>query len=191
MTATGTAGVGLRFTELELPGVFIVDLEPKGDERGFFARTFSADLFEEHGLESRIVQCNLSYNHQRGTLRGLHYQDEPAPETKLVRCIRGGIWMVVIDRRPGSATYHQHVGVELTAENRRALYIPRLCANGYQTLSDDAEIAYQVSGFYTPSAERGLRFDDPVLGIEWPLPVTTMSDKDRAWPLLDGNGGER
>ncbi len=188
MTATGATGVGLRFTELELPGVFLVDLEPRGDERGFFSRTFSADLFEAHGLEPRIVQCNLSYNRRRGTLRGLHYQDEPAPETKLVRCIRGAIYMVAVDRRPGSATYQRHVGVELSAENRRALYVPRLCANGYQTLTDDAEIAYQVSEFYTPSAERGLRFDDPALGIEWPLPVTTMSDKDRAWPLLTEQG---
>jgi dTDP-4-dehydrorhamnose 3,5-epimerase len=188
VTATGTTGAGLTFTEQSLPGVFVIDLEPRGDDRGFFARAFSADLFEQHGLETRIVQCNLSSNRLRGTLRGLHYQDEPAPETKIVRCIRGGIWMAVIDRRPGSPTYNRHVGVELTADNRRALYIPRLCANGYQTLTDDAEVFYMVSGFYTPTAERGLRYDDAELDIDWPLPVTTLSDKDRAWPLLSTNG---
>jgi dTDP-4-dehydrorhamnose 3,5-epimerase len=176
----------VRFTELALPGAYLVDLEEHRDERGFFARTWCADEFAEHGLTTRISQCNLSYNVGRGTLRGLHFQDLPAPEAKYVRCIRGAIHMVIVDRRPDSPTYLQHVGVDLSAENRRGLYVPERCANGYQTLADEAEIAYQVSEFYTPAAERGMRYDDPALGIAWPLPVSTISDKDLAWPLLEG-----
>ncbi|HEX8940882.1 MAG TPA: dTDP-4-dehydrorhamnose 3,5-epimerase family protein [Candidatus Limnocylindrales bacterium] len=174
----------MRFTELAVPGVFLIDLEERRDERGFFARTFCAREFADHGLVTRVAQCNLSYNERRGTLRGLHFQDQPAPEAKLVRCLRGAIYMVVVDRRPGSPRAFEHVGVHLRAEERRALYVPELCANGYQALTDGAEVAYQVSEFHTPEAERGMRYDDPRLGIEWPLPVTTISAKDQAWPLL-------
>jgi dTDP-4-dehydrorhamnose 3,5-epimerase len=174
----------VRFTETEIPGAFIIDLEPHTDERGFFARTFCAREFAEHGLTTTIAQVNASYNHRRGTLRGMHYQAEPAGEAKLVRCVSGAIHDVIVDMRPGSPTYLRHVAVELSAANRRQLYIPELCAAGYQTLADDTEVCYQVSEFYTPASERGLRHDDPILGLRWPLPVTEISAKDVAWPLL-------
>lgn len=133
-------------------------------------------------MNTRTVQCNLSFNHRAGTLRGMHYQAPPATETKLVRCVRGAIFDVIVDLRPNSPTFLQHVGVELTAENRRALYVPELFAHGYQTLTDDTEVLYMVGEFYTPGAERGLRYDDPALGIAWPLPVSAISEKDLAWP---------
>jgi dTDP-4-dehydrorhamnose 3,5-epimerase len=174
----------VRFTETEIHGAFIIDLEPHADDRGFFARTFCAREFAEHGLTTTIAQANGSFNRRRGTLRGLHYQDERAPEAKLVRCISGAIFDVLVDMRPDSPTYLRHVGVELSAANRRQLFIPELCAAGYQTLADDTEVAYQVSAFYTPESERGMRYDDPLLGIAWPLPVTEISAKDAAWPLL-------
>jgi dTDP-4-dehydrorhamnose 3,5-epimerase len=176
---------GVIFSETQLPGAFVVDLDRKGDERGFFARTFCRDEFEAHGLDPDVVQCNVSYNHVAGTLRGMHYQTDPAPETKLVRCTAGAVFDVIIDMRPGSPTYLQHFGVELSADNRRALYIPGLFAHGYLTLTDGAEVNYQVGEFYTPEAERGLRYDDPALGIEWPVPVKVISDKDASWPLLE------
>jgi dTDP-4-dehydrorhamnose 3,5-epimerase len=174
----------VRFTETEISGAFIIDLEPHADARGYFARTFCVREFAEHGLITTIAQVNASYNHRRGTLRGMHYQDEPAPEAKLVRCVSGAIHDVIVDMRPGSPTYLRHVAVELSAANRRQLYIPQQCAAGYQTLADDTEVAYQVSEFYTPGTERGLRHDDPILGIAWPLPVAEISPKDLAWPLL-------
>ena len=173
------------FTETPLAGAFFVDLERREDDRGFFARTFCREEFEAHGLLPDIAQCNLSYNHAAGTLRGMHYQVEPAVETKLVRCTSGAILDVIVDMRPGSPTFLQHVAVELTAENRRALYIPGMFAHGYQTLVDGAEVAYQVGEFYTPGYERGLRYDDPALGITWPIPVSVISPKDATWPLLE------
>src|SRR5688572_1245749 len=145
----------MRFTETKLAGAFLLDIEPREDERGFFARTFCRREFTAHGLSPAVVQCNSSYNHARGTLRGMHYQLPPAAEAKLVRCIRGAIYDVIVDLRPGSATYLEHVGVELTADNRRQLYVPELFAHGYLTLTDGAEVAYQVSEFYAPGAERG------------------------------------
>lgn len=175
----------MRLTETKLKGAFIVDLEHRQDHRGFFARTFCAQEFADQGLRPTVAQCNLSFNYQQGTLRGMHYQVAPATETKLVRCTSGAIYDVVIDLRPNSQTYKLHIGVELTAENRRALYVPEMFAHGYQALTEDAEVIYQVSEFYTPGYERGLRYDDPALGIEWPLPVTEISDKDAAWPLFD------
>lgn len=174
----------MRFTETAISGAFIIDLEPHVDDRGFFARAFCANEFAEHGLTATISQVNTSFNHRRGTVRGLHYQDEPAPEAKLVRCVAGAIFDVLVDMRPGSPTYLQHVGVELSAANRRQLFIPELCAAGYQTLADDTEVTYLVSEFYTPATERGMRYDDPLLAIPWPLPVTAISAKDVAWPLL-------
>lgn len=173
------------FTETELKGAFIIDLEKRSDSRGFFARTFCANEFEAHGLKPTVAQCNLSFNHKKGTLRGMHYQIAPATETKLVRCTQGGIYDVIIDMRPESPTYLSYIGVELTAENHRALYVPEMFAHGYQCLTDGAEVAYQVGEFYTPGYERGLRYNDPVFGIEWPLPVSEISEKDAAWALFE------
>jgi len=172
-------------TETAIPGPRILDLEVREDARGFFARTFCRDEFLDAGLEPAVEQCNLSFNHLRGTLRGMHFQVAPHPETKLVRCTRGAIVDVVVDMRPDSPTRLQHVSVVLSARNRRALYVPAYFAHGYQTLTDDAEVLYQVSGQYTPEAERGLRHDDPALGISWPASVTALSAKDASWPLLD------
>ena len=173
------------FTETPLKGAFIIDVDLREDERGFFARTFCQREFAEHGLKVDVAQGNLSFNHKAGTLRGMHYQLAPAAETKLVRCTRGAILDVIVDLRPESATYLQHVAVELSEDNRRARYVPELFAHGDQALTDGAEVTYQVGEFYTPGYERGLRHDDPVLGIQWPLPVTVISGKDAAWPLLD------
>ena len=174
----------MTFTETSLPGAFVVDLKQIADSRGFFAYLFEARQMEERGLSASIVQVKLSYNTRRGTLRGLHLQRPPAAETKLVRCIRGAIFDVIVDLREDSPTYLKHVGVELSAENRRALYVPKMFAHGYQTLIDDAEVMYQVDEFYAPQHESGLRYDDPALHIEWPLPITDVSPKDSAWPLL-------
>jgi dTDP-4-dehydrorhamnose 3,5-epimerase len=173
------------FTKTELPGAFIIDLEEKPDQRGFFARTFCAQEFADHGLKPTVAQCNLSFNHIKGTLRGMHYQLLPAAETKLVRCTQGAIYDVIVDMRPEFPTYLSHIGLELSAENRRALYVPEMFAHGYQALTDGAEVVYQVGEFYTPGYERGLRYDDPLLEISWPLAATEMSDKDRNWPLLE------
>ncbi len=168
-----------------IEGVAIIDLELRSDERGFFARTFSRDEFIEAGLEPMVEQANLSFNHKAGTLRGMHYQIPPHPEAKLVRCIRGAIVDKIVDLRPDSPTRLQHVSVELSAENRRALYVPPYFAHGYQTLEDNTEVTYQVSGGYAPAAERGLRYNDPALRLEWPLEVTLISAKDSSWPLLE------
>ncbi|WP_066377762.1 MULTISPECIES: dTDP-4-dehydrorhamnose 3,5-epimerase [unclassified Anabaena] len=173
------------FTPTSLQDAFIIDLEEKSDNRGFFARTFCAREFTDHGLKPVVAQCNIAYNYTKGTVRGMHYQLKPAAETKLVRCIKGAIYDVIIDMRPDSPTFLSHFGVELTAENRRALYVPEMFAHGYQTLSDDAEIVYQVGEFYTPGYERGLRYNDPFFNIEWPLEVTLISEKDANFPLLE------
>jgi dTDP-4-dehydrorhamnose 3,5-epimerase len=173
------------FTETKLKGAFILDLDLRTDERGAFARTFCAQEFAEHGLKPTLAQCNLSYNYLAGTLRGMHYQVAPACETKMVRCTKGAIYDVIIDMRPDSPTYKQHIGVELTADNHRSLYIPELFAHGYQALTDGAEVVYQVGEFYTPGYERGLRHNDPAFGIEWPIPVTVISEKDAAWALFE------
>lgn len=176
------------FHETKLKGAFIVDLDKKDDDRGFFARAFCSREFEEHGLRPQVVQANMSYNHKKGTLRGMHYQVAPASEPKFIRCISGAIWDVIIDMRPDSPTYLQHVGVELSAENRRAIYVPDMFAHGNQALTDGAELLYLVGEFYTPGCERGVRYDDPAIGIEWPLAPTVISEKDRNWPLLDIKG---
>jgi dTDP-4-dehydrorhamnose 3,5-epimerase len=175
----------MRFVETELAGAFVVELEPRGDDRGFFARTFDAKLFEQHGMNPFIAQANTSLTRTKGSIRGMHYQLPPAAETKFIRATRGGVYDVIVDLRPDSPTYMTHIGVELTAENRRSLYVPGMFAHGFQTLADDTEVNYLVSEFYTPGQERGLRHDDPALGIEWPLPVTVVSEKDQSWPLLD------
>jgi dTDP-4-dehydrorhamnose 3,5-epimerase len=180
----------MRLVPTDIVGATVVELELRQDERGFFARSFDQQEFADAGLEPIVEQANVSFNVKAGTLRGMHLQIAPAPEAKLVRCTRGAIVDVVVDLRAGSPTFLQHVAVELTAENRRALYVPPFFAHGYQTLVDDTEVVYQVSGRYTPEAERGLRYDDPVLGIAWPLPVDSTSPKDASWPLLptDGSG---
>jgi dTDP-4-dehydrorhamnose 3,5-epimerase len=171
-------------TETDIPGVVVIELEKHSDERGFFARTYDRQEFLAAGLEPAVEQCNLSFNPEAGTLRGMHYQLAYAPETKLVRCVRGAIVDQIVDLRPDSPTYLEHVGVELTAENRKALYVPAMFAHGYQTLVPDTEVVYQVSGAYTPSAERGVRHSDPALGLTWPRPVTRISAKDAGWPAL-------
>lgn len=172
----------MRFVETPLRGAFVLELEERADDRGFFARTFCREEFIAHGLKPDVVQCNLSFNHRAGTLRGMHYQVPPAAETKLVRCTRGGIYDIIVDLRSDSATYLRHFGIELTQDNRKALYVPEIFAHGYQALTDGAEVSYQVSTVYTPGSERGIRFDDPALGLSWPMPVTVISAKDRSWP---------
>jgi dTDP-4-dehydrorhamnose 3,5-epimerase len=173
------------FTETELAGAFIIDLERRGDERGYFARAFCQDEFAEHGLKAVIAQANVAYNRVAGTLRGMHFQYPPAAETKIVRCTRGAIVDVIVDLRPASPTYLLHVAVQLDEDNGRALYVPECFAHGYQTLVDDTETSYFVGEFYTPEAEGGLSPHDPRLGLEWPLPVTAISEKDGNWEPLD------
>ena len=172
------------FEETAIPGVFVVDLDPHGDKRGFFARAFCAQEFAEHGLVPHLVQANLAFSKKAGTTRGLHYQAASHPEAKFFRCIRGETFNVAVDVREGSPTFGRWTGVVLSAQNHRALYLPPVCAAGYQTLTDEAEVLYSVSGFYAPEAERGLRHDDPAIGIEWPRAPTIVSEKDRKWPLL-------
>jgi dTDP-4-dehydrorhamnose 3,5-epimerase len=175
------------FSETALPGAYVIDLERIEDERGFFARAWCERELTEHGLETRIAQSNVSFNKHKGTLRGMHFQRPPHQETKLIRCIRGGLFDVIIDLRPDSTGYKRWMGVELTADNRRMLYVPRGFAHGFQTLEDDTEIFYMVSEFYTPEAEGGVRWDDPAFTVEWPLgPPTEISQKDQQWPDFRG-----
>lgn len=170
------------FSETPLSGAYCIEIEKHVDERGFFARGWCQQEFEAHGLVSRVVQANISYNHKLGTLRGLHYQAAPQAETKLVRCTRGAIWDVIVDLRPGSPTRGQWHGETLTADNYRMLYVPEEFAHGYITLRDDVEVAYQVSQIYTPGAERGIRWDDPAFRIAWPVQPRVISAKDARWP---------
>lgn len=174
----------MKFTETKLKGAFIIDLDRHDDARGFFARAFCQNEFSAHGLKPTIAQCNIGYNRLKGTLRGMHFQYPPAAETKLVRASRGAVLDIIVDLRPESPTYMQHVTVELSADNHRGIYIPERFAHGYQALMDDTETTYQVGEFYTPGSEGGLLYNDPALGLEWPLPVTVMSDKDRQWKSL-------
>ncbi len=178
------------FTETKLRGAYVIDLERREDDRGYFARAFCQREFADHDLEPVIAQANVAFNRRRGTLRGMHFQYPPAAETKLVRCTRGAILDVIVDLRPESPTYLQHVSVELSAENGRSLYVPRRFAHGYQALEATTETSYMVGEFYAPDQEGGLRFDDPALGISWPLATGEMSPKDRAWPLLAEAGAE-
>ncbi|MGS0685717.1 dTDP-4-dehydrorhamnose 3,5-epimerase [Nakamurella sp. GG22] len=178
----------MRFTTTAIEGVAIIDLEERSDDRGFFARSFCQDEFVDNGLLPIVAQCNISFNFAAGTLRGMHYQLPPATEAKLVRCISGAIVDQIVDLRPESPTYLRHVSVELSARNRRSLYVPPMFGHGYQTLVDGAEVMYQVSERYTPGQERGLRYNDPALGLEWPLPVSAISEKDDSWPLIESVG---
>jgi len=175
------------FRETEIPGAFVIDLERREDERGFFARAWCADEFAAHGLSTRLVQANLSYNESAGTLRGMHFQRAPHEEAKLIRCTRGSLFDAIVDLRPDSPAFKRWIGVELSAENRRALYVPEGCAHGYQTLEDGTESLYLVSEFYAPESEGGVRWDDPAFGIEWPdADNRTLSPKDAAWPDFEG-----
>ncbi|MGE5600638.1 MAG: dTDP-4-dehydrorhamnose 3,5-epimerase [Pseudomonadota bacterium] len=173
------------FTETRLEGAYVIDLERREDARGFFARAFCQHEFEAHGLKPIIAQANVAHNRQRGTVRGMHFQIPPAAETKLVRCTRGAILDIIVDLRPESPTYLQHVAVELNEDNQLALYVPERFAHGYQVLCDKTDTSYQVGEFYSPPHERALRYDDPRLGLTWPLPMTVISDKDRNAPLLE------
>ena len=170
------------FNQLHLAGAYRIEPELIADERGGFARRFCAETFRAHGLESDLVQRSVSFNLRAGTLRGLHFQAPPHLEAKLVRCTRGAAFDVMIDLRKGSATYGQWHGEELSADNRRMLYIPKGFAHGFQTLVDDTEVDYEITPAYVPGADRGFRFDDPSLGIRWPLPSVIISDRDEALP---------
>lgn len=177
------------FAETKLKGAFIIDVERREDSRGFFARAFCQREFEQHGLKPLIAQANIAFNRCKGTLRGMHFQFPPVAETKLVRCTRGAIVDIIVDLRPESPTYLDHVSVELTGENSRAIYVPERFAHGYQVLCDDTETSYQVGEFYAPGSEGGLLYSDPRLGIKWPLAVGIMSDKDKEWkPLAEQEG---
>jgi dTDP-4-dehydrorhamnose 3,5-epimerase len=170
------------FTATGLAGAFVIDVEPQADERGFFARTWCRREFEGHGLNPLLVQCSVSVNRRKGTLRGLHYQAAPYPEAKLVRCTSGAIYDVIVDLRPGSATRRQSFGVVLSAANHRALYVPEGFAHGLLTLADDSEVLYQMSEFFHLDASRGVRWNDPAFGIEWPETPLIMSPRDASYP---------
>ncbi len=175
----------MMFTETPLSGAFLVDLERRADERGFFARAFCEREFGARGLATRFVQMNDSVSTRKGTLRGMHYQLAPNAETKLVRCVRGAIHDVVLDLRRDSPTFGRSFGAELTAENRTMLYVPKGFAHGFITLTDDVETIYLVDEFYAPERERGIRWNDPRFAVAWPSPPVVMSDKDRAHPDFD------
>ncbi len=175
----------MRFAQTELSGAYVVDLEKIEDERGFFARSWCRSEFLETGLNANLAQCNVSFNAKRGTWRGMHYQIAPREEAKLVRCTRGVIWDVIVDLRSDSPTYRRHVAVELSAENRRMLYVPERFAHGFLTLSDDAEVFYQMSAMYSPAHARGFRWNDPAFGIRLPAGVAMISERDRSYPDFD------
>jgi dTDP-4-dehydrorhamnose 3,5-epimerase len=177
-------GSQMIFTETKLRGAFIIDLERREDPRGFFARMFCQNEFTDHGLKPVIAQANVGSNLKIGTIRGMHFQYPPAAETKYVRCTRGAILDIIVDLRPESETYLQHVAVELSADNQRGLYIPERFGHGYQTLEDSTDTTYMVGEFYTPGVEGGLMYNDPRLGLEWPLPVSVISEKDSQWKPL-------
>jgi dTDP-4-dehydrorhamnose 3,5-epimerase len=175
----------MRFVPTELEGAWVIEPEPHQDGRGLFARTYCAREFSKQGLVDGFVQCNTSWNARKGTVRGLHYQLPPSTEVKLVRCTAGALLDVIVDLRPDSKTYLKHFAVELAATNRFALYIPRMFAHGFQALQDGTEVFYQMSEFYAPELARGIRYNDSKLGINWPLAVTSISDQDLNWPLLE------
>lgn len=168
------------FTELELKGAFLVEVKKLEDERGFFGRAWCANEFKQHGLNPSFVQLNTSFSHKKGTIRGMHYQVDPYQEVKFIRCTRGRIWDVIIDLRPGSPTFMKWMGNELSADNYRMVYVPENFAHGFVTLEDNSEVYYPVSQFYTPGAERGLRWNDPAFDIKWPIEITVVSEKDQS-----------
>jgi dTDP-4-dehydrorhamnose 3,5-epimerase len=173
------------FTETKLRGAYVIEPEQLHDERGFFARTWSAEEFLARQLNVTLVQCNTSGNKRKGTLRGMHFQSAPHEEVKLVRCTAGALYDVIVDLRPNSPTWGQWVGVELTRQNLRMLYIPEGFAHGYQTLADDTDVFYQMSAYYHPESVGGVRWDDPTIAIDWPLDVSVISPRDQMLPLID------
>ena len=180
----------MKILPTPLDGAHLIELEKRGDHRGFFARVFCEREFAAAGLETRFVQANTSLSTRRGALRGMHYQLPPSAEVKLVRCVRGALYDVIMDVRPDSATFGKWFGAELTAENRAMMYVPRGFAHGFITLADDTEVLYLVSAFYAPEMERGIRFDDPHFAVRWPLAPVELSDKDLAWPDYDPDGDD-
>lgn len=172
----------MKFSPTALAGACIIDIEPVPDERGFFARSWCREEFAKHGLNPDLAQCSISFNKKHGTLRGMHYQVKPHEETKVVRCARGAIYDVIVDLRPESSTFRKWIAVELSADNRRMLYIPAGLAHGFQSLTDDTEVFYQISTPYHPESARGVRWNDPAFGIEWPVTERVISDKDRQYP---------
>jgi dTDP-4-dehydrorhamnose 3,5-epimerase len=172
----------MKFAETKLKGAFVIDIERREDERGFFARAWCQKEFEAHGLVSHFAQANVGFSHRKGTIRGMHFQTHPCQEAKLVRCTLGRVFDVMVDLRPDSLTYRQWIGVELTAENHTMLYIPEGCAHGYQTMVDNTEIVYDTSHVYAPHHASGVLFNDPAFGIAWPLPAEIISEADKNWP---------
>lgn len=171
----------MKFIETSLKGAFVIEIEPNEDARGFFARTYCEKEFKAHAIEVRFVQSNISFTKRKGTLRGMHYQASPHEEEKIVSCARGSIFDVIVDIRPDSSTYTKWFAVELSSENRKILYVPKGFAHGFQTLADESEVTYQMGSEYVPDAARGIRWDDAKFGIEWPLKITRMSDKDAGY----------
>ena len=174
------------FRETNLKGVYLIELEKREDDRGFFARSFCREEFAAHGLNPSVAQCNVAFNHKKGTLRGLHYQVAPFEEVKLVRCTRGSLYDVCVDLRPGSPTFKRHFGAVLSSRQHNMVYIPEGFAHGLQTLEDDTEVFYQMSQVFSPESARGVRWNDPAFGIEWPAAVRTMTEKDKTYPDFRG-----
>jgi len=172
------------FTPISIDGAFLVELEPRADTRGSFARAFCLQEFEAQGISFQVAQCNLAHTHRAGVVRGLHYQEKPAEEQKFVRCVTGAVFDVLVDMRPASPTYRTVYTVRLDSENRLALFIPGGIAHGYQALADATEFLYMTDQFYAPGLEQGVRYSDPALGVEWPLPPRDVADRDKQWPLL-------
>jgi dTDP-4-dehydrorhamnose 3,5-epimerase len=172
----------MLFESTNIPGAFEISIDPHSDERGFFARTWCQREFEKHALNSRLSQCNVSFNARAGTLRGIHYQDSPFPEAKLVRCTQGAIYDVVVDLRPSSPAFKSYFGTVLTAENHKMLYVPEGCGHGFLTLAGDTEVFYQMSEFYVPELARGVRWNDPAFAIRWPGEVAVISERDQGYP---------
>jgi dTDP-4-dehydrorhamnose 3,5-epimerase len=175
----------MKFSKTTLPGVWLIELEPRQDERGFLARTYCSKEFADHGLNTQWPQCNLTLTKQRGMLRGMHFQAEPKPEIKLIRCAVGAVFDVLVDVRRDSPAFGRWEGFELTGDNRRTLYVPGGIAHGFQCLTDKCEVYYQMSEFYVADLARGIRWDDPQVGIQWPLPKPIVSERDRHLPLLE------
>jgi dTDP-4-dehydrorhamnose 3,5-epimerase len=169
------------FKDTELKDAYIIELERLSDDRGFFSRSYCANEFREHGIKHHILQSNVSYNKAKGTLRGLHYQEKPYEEAKLIRCTKGAVYDVIIDIRPGSISYKNWTGAELNEQNHRMLYVPKGFAHGFITLEDKTEVTYQMSEIYTPGVDKGIRWDDPAFAIEWPVTVSKISEKDQNW----------
>lgn len=178
--------LSMKYSEMRVAGAFLIEIEPVFDERGFFARAWCRDEFKARDLDSNLVQCNISFNKPKGTLRGMHYQVAPFAETKLVRCTRGALYDVVLDLRPESPTFKKWAAVRLTAEARNMVYVPKGCAHGFLTLQPETEVFYQMSEIYSAESARGVRYDDPFFGIHWPEEIAMISDRDRTYPDFSG-----